>query len=227
MSDELQVEKIQERWRKLLRKAILLLFLGLATLSSETIASSEVNLEKLDSVNECNECSFKGMNLEGKVYKSAQLDETDFSNANLKKVNLIGAYIHHSKFVKCNLEDAILKFTELGKGDFTEAIMTRSDLTGAKLKYADFVKANLYNAILKNTELFRANFRGANLEGVDFSNSNMKEVNLKNANIKGAKFYGAILQQPGFNPTRGLRGYKCDDITKQGGLIDDKTICDR
>ena len=195
--------------------------------SSTAIDSTDINLEKLEAINECNQCSFKGLNLAGKVFKSAQLDETDFSNSNLRKINLIGAYMHHSHFVKTDMTEAILKFTELSKGDFTDAIMINTDLTGAKLKYTHFTRANMSHAILKGTDLYHADFSESNLEGTDFSNSELNGVELESANIKGATFYGAKFVKRRGTGSQGPRGYSCNDIIKNGGLIDDKTICDR
>ncbi|WP_017651345.1 serine/threonine-protein kinase [Fortiea contorta] len=94
------------------------------------------------------------LNLQG-----ADLSETNFHSAQLRKTNLQGANLHHSDFGRASLTRANLKDANLSKAYFNNADLEGVDLRGADLSYAYFSNANLRGA----------NLCGANLMGAKIS----------------------------------------------------------
>jgi serine/threonine-protein kinase len=93
------------------------------------------------------------LNLQG-----ADLSETNFHSAQLRKTNLQGANLHDSDFGRASLTEANLRDTNLSKAYFSNA-----DLEGADLRGADLSHAYLSNANLRGTNLCGANLTGAKI----------------------------------------------------------------
>ncbi len=93
------------------------------------------------------------LNLQG-----ADLSETNFHSAQLRKTNLQGANLHDSDFGRASLTEANLRDANLSKAYFSNA-----DLEGADLRGADLTHAYLSNANLRGANLCGANLTGAKI----------------------------------------------------------------
>jgi serine/threonine protein kinase, bacterial len=93
------------------------------------------------------------LNLQG-----ADLSETNFHSAQLRKTNLQGANLHDSDFGRASLTEANLRDANLSKAYFSNA-----DLEGADLRGADLSHAYLSNANLRGANLCGANLTGAKI----------------------------------------------------------------
>jgi serine/threonine-protein kinase len=98
------------------------------------------------------------LNLQG-----ANLSDTNFHSAQLRKTNLQGANLHNSDFGRASLARANLKDANLSK-----AYLNNADLEAADLRGADLSHAYLSNA----------NFRGANLCGANLTGAKISEEQL-------------------------------------------------
>jgi uncharacterized protein YjbI with pentapeptide repeats len=84
--------------------------------------------------------------------------EGDFSDLDLRTVNLDDAKLIDSDFRRADLEDA----------SFVGAFPIRVDFRGANLTHVNFEGANLRQAKLQGTNLTGANFHNADVTGVEF-----------------------------------------------------------
>lgn len=96
----------------------------------------------------------------------------DFSDKDLRSVELSSAELPGLKAIKSLLRDARFRH--------------------ANLKGADFTQANLSNAQLFAANLQGANFRDADVEGADFTSAD-----LRGADFRGASLFGATLHTDG------------------------------
>src|SRR4030067_1492831 len=101
------------------------------------------------------------------------LQHEDFSKANLKKVNLKGAYLEETIFQGADLKDA--------------------DFEGANLILTNLKRANLIRANFKGAQLVRTNFEGAVLDSANFGRADVSGVIFKGAYLTGTNFEGAVL----------------------------------
>ncbi|MCF6338955.1 MAG: pentapeptide repeat-containing protein [Gammaproteobacteria bacterium] len=92
------------------------------------------------------ELNYEGANLSGKI-----LNNRDFSNINMKKVNFSGARLMNCKFENTSLTESV----------FERAILTDSDMSGADISNASFNYADVTGVL----------FRGCNADGAEFHES--------------------------------------------------------
>jgi uncharacterized protein YjbI with pentapeptide repeats len=138
----------------------------------------------------------------GKVGKRANLMACnlagrDFTNACLRRANLIGA----------NLTGAILIGADLSEAYLEEARLVRADLAGANLRGAILSKASLdeayfFGTTLRGAMLYRARLNAARLQKVDLRETNLQDADLMGATdllgteLAGANVTGAKLPEP-------------------------------
>ena len=164
--------------------------------------------------------SEKEVTLRGADLRKARLSGmvhpfADFSHANLANSEFIQA-----KLKRANFENACLMFT-----DFYEA-----DLAGADLADADFSKTHspdvnldgvcglrtnfesalLVDASLATAYLRYANFRDADLRYADLRDADLRDADLGQADLEGAKLNGANLEGAYYDSRTNLEG---SDIT--------------
>lgn len=128
----------------------------------------------------------------GAVLMGAHLNATNLNGARLDRADLKGA-----KFVGTYLVEANLSRVEAvgatfqgirGKGaNFTKANLAKCSLLKAGVQDADFTDADL-RAV---TNMVEAKFAGAQLEGADFRWAKMKGGNFGGARVDGAQLEGA------------------------------------
>ena len=108
----------------------------------------------------------------------ADLRESDFMGAMLRRANLSGCYLNPVHFYRADLREI----------DLSGTLMNRANLRGANLQGANLEGADLDSAILSD-----ANLTGANLKRADLSRCNLDRANLTDADLTDAVFHGAAL----------------------------------
>jgi serine/threonine-protein kinase len=101
----------------------------------------------------------------------------DFSNQDLRGLNLQGSKLNKCLFRYGQLEGIILIDTNLSQANFYGANLSNANLSDANAIQGYFAKCNLENA----------DFKSANLGSADFTNANLNNANLCDANLKNAK----------------------------------------
>lgn len=124
----------------------------------------------------------------GKNWGPADLEQRNFSGANMVNIHARQASLRYSD----------LTFTDLSGADLTGANLANADLAGslllsANLVGADLSGANLENANLSSANVTEADFTGAHLLGASLIGSQMSAANLVGANLVNQNLAGAIL----------------------------------
>lgn len=101
--------------------------------------------------------NLKGANLSHQVLSWSVMIGGNFSEANLRGVDLSKADLSDASFYKSDLREAIFSGTNLSRAYLRGANLARADLTGAQLIHANLSGANLKGAILLNADLTGAN----------------------------------------------------------------------
>lgn len=150
--------------------------------------------------------------------REAYLDEAD-----LRGINLCGAYLTKAEFRSANLRKADFSDTYLDRVDLNGADLTGANLHHARIGGSDLHGANLKGAVLASTNLFTADLSEANLVGADMEEAylfgtNLIDANLTRANLKSANLTGAGLI--GAN----LTGADLQSACLQKAVLDDATL---
>jgi uncharacterized protein YjbI with pentapeptide repeats len=135
----------------------------------------------------------------------ANLRNTDFGGANLRKANLIGANLIGADLIGADLIGADLRGAYLIGADLREADLREANLREADLHEADLSgehssehyrrEADLRGADLNGADLNGANLRGANLNSAILSRVDLSGADLSGANLIGANLIGANLSR--------------------------------
>ncbi len=104
--------------------------------------------------------------------------------AQLERINLLGANLEGANLLKAELEKSNLQGTNLQKANLQGVDLSRANLSGVNLS-----GANLYDADLEG-----ANLQGANLSGANLQKADLQKTNLTTANVEGANLLGADLE---------------------------------
>ncbi|AFZ02729.1 pentapeptide repeat-containing protein [Calothrix sp. PCC 6303] len=127
----------------------------------------------------------------------------DFSNSNLKGLNLSGANLNYANFEKANLCEINMQNAKLSNADFCLAYVHKCNFKRATLIEAnfnsevpddidldyglDFLSDDVYTRILycnfEESNLENADLTYVRLEGCDFKNANLKNAQLRAANL--------------------------------------------
>jgi uncharacterized protein YjbI with pentapeptide repeats len=140
-----------------------------------------------------NNQDFTKAELSGVSLNRSSLIGANFSNANLSLAIFRDADLSQANFRKTNLRQAAFYGAKSIGTDFTGADFSKAKLVYAKLKGALLRNANLTNADLKFAELQQVDLTGANLTNADLSNTDLSDANLRHANLTGANLTGATL----------------------------------
>lgn len=166
------------------------------------------------------------MTARGQRCDRRQLQDSDFTGADLASSTFIGANLQRASFYCANLTGC----------DFRGAVMQRIDLRGSKLTAAKLSGARLDEADMRAAVLCvaddlrgltwlsgSARFAGASLLGadleeaqafaVDFSDCSLRKVRLCGANLKNAVFTNADLDGAD------LRGARLEGATFRGAIL--------
>jgi len=111
-------------------------------------------------------CEFDNLNLSQLELEGARLRDSSFLRSDLSGSNLAKVDGYRAKFISATLQDVVFDGAELLRADFTKADLRNASFVGADLRNArfykaDFTGANLTDAKMKEADLTRANFTGA------------------------------------------------------------------
>lgn len=115
------------------------------------------------------DCFFYSGDLDGVCLGGAELQDSDFSSANMKTARLQSA----------KLQNANLEFATLTTANLEYATLIGANLYGADLSYTKWYLSNL-----KNADMSEANCLSADLSGAYFENTKLRNVILTNAKLK-------------------------------------------
>lgn len=113
--------------------------------------------------------------------------DRDFGQADLERVQLVGADIRDA-----NLNGANFHAAKLNRTNFSDANLSMANLSNADLGHA-ILSANLSNANLRSAGLSNADLRHADLSGVNLRDADLSSADLRDANLSGAQLIGASL----------------------------------
>ena len=116
----------------------------------------------------------------------ANLNFSDFSEADLREADLSASDMYRAKFRDADMRDAQLRSANLRGADFRGANLTRAVLLKANLRDADFRGADLTKTVLLKANLRDADLAGALLRGADLRGARLDGANLADANLDGA-----------------------------------------
>lgn len=135
-------------------------------------------------------CSEQKSNQEWEKYlehsdEEIWLQQGDFSNFDLQKINLWGAHLEGALLYRAHFENSKLTRVYLEGADLRGA-----HLAGAKLYHAHLAGAKMQGAHLEGASLMYANLKGATLwnarlEGTHLGNVNLEKMNGENATFDG------------------------------------------
>jgi len=137
-------------------------------------------------------------NLVNAFLRNTNLDEALMTQAYLFRANLGGAtfrkaILYRAKFIFANLRLAQMKEANLTEADFTGADLSIANLHQIRANGTHFQKANLRSADLSESNLQNADFTEANLVMAKLINADLQDANLTGANCRGANLTGANL----------------------------------
>jgi uncharacterized protein YjbI with pentapeptide repeats len=149
------------------------------------------------------------------MLRGSNLEQCDFTRADLSASNLEGADAYNAIFVEAILESALmnrmtavaasfrranlkhahLKSARLREADFTAANLTEAQLSHANLAAADFSSATLWQADLREAKLLGAKLDDADFTGAHFGKAELIGVDLRRVTLRDACFAGANMTQ--------------------------------
>jgi len=151
---------------------------------------------------------FPSRELVGLTLQSANLDDSDFSQASIRSANLFqtsfknanmeGASIRDSNFSQAVLTTANLKDSNLSAIRFDSIDASGSSFNGAEgngsnLSLADLTLSDFNNADFTDCNFSNANLQGASLLNAKIKSSDLSSANLGNASAQGTDFSGSDL----------------------------------
>ncbi len=133
-----------------------------------------------------NKTKFSGAKLVGAIFDQAWAVGADFSGANLSKASLFAAQMQDTNF-----DDADLSFARVA-GDFSRAHLHKTKFIEADLS-ADMRNQSmgLMRASFRSADLAGADFENANLSRADLQFAKFAKANFTNANLSGSEAGGA------------------------------------
>lgn len=146
---------------------------------------TEANLSQSSLVNPIfSDCKFDSFNAESSNFINMQATASSFTKAKLNNARFIAG---------CQLDDSNFSQAQLYMASFREASLVNSCFDAAHLEQADLEFANLTGASLKKANLHRANMANTNFTQAKLEDANLMEGILYHAQVKNADFRGANL----------------------------------
>lgn len=153
----------------------------------------------------------EAMDLYGSYMSHARIPLVDLSGADLRDTDFMGAMLRRANLSGCYLNPVHMYRADLREADLSRTLMNRANLRGADLRGADLQNADMDSAVLSGANLTGANLTGANLARVNLDGANLTDANLTNVifhgaaltrtNLSGANFSGADLYAAILNDT--------------------------
>jgi hypothetical protein len=120
--------------------------------------------------------------LRGRHLEGAGLDLAD-----LRKVDLSGAYLQRASLVRAQLQGASLDYAQL-----QGASLGYAQLQGASLRYAQLQGASLGYSQMQGASLVGAELQGASLAEAELQGASLVEAQLQGASLEKAQLQGAV-----------------------------------
>jgi uncharacterized protein YjbI with pentapeptide repeats len=164
-----------------------------------------------------------------KATRIVDLDEADFSRADLRRFNLNdadlrgvnlrgadlrGAELDSTDLASAKLYMANIRFTKLSKVNLCAAFMKRADLSGSLLMETNLSGAYLMETNLQEIQLLRVDLSEAFLEKANLQKALLVEVSLQGADLSGANLSGVKVIRDQLNQAKSLKGTTMPDGTK-------------
>lgn len=99
--------------------------------------------------------------------KKFDLEDANFSDAEIRQLNLDNAILTRARFINSNLAGSSFLDVKMCGTDFSRANLAGSDFTGVKFSNANLTKADLTHAQLEKADLRYAVLSGARLAGAN------------------------------------------------------------
>jgi uncharacterized protein YjbI with pentapeptide repeats len=130
-----------------------------------------------------------------RAFPRAQLDNADFSEANLRDVSFYMASLRCTNFDNSRLTHVQFKGADLTDASLSRAAINASDLIGATFK-----NANLKGADFTGASMNRTNCMGADMRKVSLGNAHLDEAILTDARLDGAHLSATVLSNLDIRP---------------------------
>jgi uncharacterized protein YjbI with pentapeptide repeats len=124
------------------------------------------------------------------------LNSVDLRGVNLSEADLRGAELDSTDLATANLNMANMGFTRLSKVNLGGASMIKADLSGSLLMETNMSDAFLMEANLQEVQLLRVDLDEAQLQKANLQRTHLLEVRLHEADLSEANLRGAL--QPHF-----------------------------
>jgi uncharacterized protein YjbI with pentapeptide repeats len=133
--------------------------------------------------------------LQGVDLSYAKMPGALLDQANLRGVNLRGAWLPRAELQKARLQGAILEDATLQNALLQDASLEKDESQNTNLQKANLQGANLSDAHLQGANLSETNLQGAILRWADLRDTDLTKANLQGADLTGAKLEKAKLDQ--------------------------------
>ena len=137
---------------------------------------------------------FATIDLEGQNLAGLTLNKADFTDANLRSVELVGTKVREGTFFRTDLTDAIMLDSDLSSSNFHD-----TNLSGADMAYADLSDAYFYRGNFSDVDFNASNMKGVVLESTNLKGAYMNNTDLRGANLSTADLSDAILEDEPLN----------------------------
>ena len=138
----------------------------------------------------------RGIDLCGANLSNAELYNVNLSGSDLRNANLSWADLRKANLSGADLSDADLHSSDLRNANLSNTVLNRAklwctSLSNSNLNSADLIWADLRGADLHSSDLRNANLSWAALRQADLSNTNLKDANIDNADLFNTDLLGA------------------------------------
>lgn len=186
-----------------------------ADLFQADLTNSNLSSAKLIGTN-LHQAILKNANLTGADLTEANLSGANLLAASLSRVNAIG-----TQFKFAELERSDWREADLSGADFSGAKLQDANFSDTKLAGTNFRGTNLHNVNFRNADLKMTDLRGADLEGADFQGAIFvaAKINRPDAFVQSATklAMGTRVQGVNFSKAKNLDIRQLTYICAQGG----------
>lgn len=138
----------------------------------------------------------RAVNLHGAYLRSADLEA-----AHMQDINLSGANLNEANLYMANLWGADLKKTTFNGANLKRADMSRADMQDVQITLADMDGINLTSADLRRARLTQSTMHWANLNGTFFNDADLTKLDMLGAKLERTHFEAANLSGVNFLKT--------------------------
>lgn len=147
---------------------------------------------------------FKNVTLTNAILDSVNLNNCDFSNAELFGVSFINAKLYNCNFTECQMQRVNLENAKLHDSEFIYTDLTLSSLKNANLSFTTHTKSIFKGTFMKGaifigSEIDLSNFNGAYLRGAEFIGANIKSSNFIGSILDNSCFSASMIENTNFS----------------------------